>query len=534
MRRTLLTNANIYTQNPAQPRTHALLLLGDRILALGDQAVQAAEDSFPPLERFDLEGRTIIPGLTDAHLHLEYYAQGLQKVDCETPTRQECLERVAEHARNTPPGAWILGHGWNQNNWSESFGAAADLDTVAPQHPVYLTAKSLHAGWANSLALRLAGITENTPDPPDGQVGRDDRGRPDGILYEEAMQLVARHLPEPTVAQVAEAIRQAQPGLWQMGLTGVHDFDRRRCFSALQLLHQRGQLGLRVLKSIPLEDLAHAAALGLHSGFGDDRLRIGQVKVFADGALGPQTAAMLQPYEGQPANRGMLFLDAEELFEHGRTALETGLGMAVHAIGDRANHEVLEAFTQLRQYEREHFPQRPPQRLRIEHVQLLHTADAGRLAALGVIASMQPSHAPSDMQMADHHWGKRTALAYALRTQLTHGAMLALGSDAPVESPNPFWGLHAAVTRQRLDGSPGPDGWRPEQRLSLAEALWGFTGGPAYAAGMEDRLGRLSPGYLADLLVLEVDPFQIPPTDLSKIEPLATMVSGEWVFCTAL
>jgi hypothetical protein len=283
---------------------------------------------------------------------------------------------------------------------------------------------------------------------------------------------------------------------------------------------------LRVIKSIPLEDLTHAVELGLRSGFGDDFLRIGSVKIFADGALGPHTAAMLQPFENEPENRGMLMMDAEELYEHGRLAVENGLSLAVHAIGDRANHEVLNAFAQIRQHE----VVKLPLRHRIEHVQIIHPDDAPRLAAMGVIASMQPVHATSDMLMADRYWGMRSALAYGWRTQLNNGAILAFGSDAPVEVPNPFWGLHAAVTRQRPDGSPGPEGWYPVQRLSLIEALQAYTGGAAYAAGMEDRLGKLAPGYLADLLILDHDPFNCSPEEIRDIHPLATMVGGEWVW----
>ena len=267
---------------------------------------------------------------------------------------------------------------------------------------------------------------------------------------------------------------------------------------------------------------------------GDDWLRIGGVKMFADGALGPQTAAMLQPYQGDPQNRGMLLMDSEEIFEHGRQAVENGLPVAVHAIGDRANHEVLDAIEQLRRLENEinTTSRRPGRRLRhrIEHVQLIHAGDAARLAQLGVVASMQPIHATSDMLMADRFWGERAALSYAWKTQLEHGAMLAFGSDAPVESPNPFWGLHAAVTRQRVDGSPGPQGWYPEQRLSLEQALHGFTTGAAYVAGWEDRLGKLAPGYLADLIVMESDPFECEPQQLHSLKPSATMVNGEWVF----
>jgi predicted amidohydrolase YtcJ len=313
-----------------------------------------------------------------------------------------------------------------------------------------------------------------------------------------------------------------------MGLTAVHDFDRRTCFMALQQLHAAGELRLRVVKGIPMEDLPHAVALGLRSGFGDFTLRIGHLKIFMDGALGPRTAAMFEPYAQESQNRGILNMDAEQLFEIGCQAAESGLGLAVHAIGDRANHEVLNALEHLRTYERQHGL--PALRHRIEHVQVLHSDDAGRLASLDVTASMQPIHATSDMEMAKRYWGARTALAYAWRTQLQHGARLAFGSDAPVESPNPFLGLHAAVTRCRADGAPGPQGWHPEQRLTLQEAWQAFTLGPAYLAGTEASQGRLAPGYLADLIVLEQDPFSIPPADLAALQPNATMIGGEWVW----
>jgi hypothetical protein len=526
-----LYNARIYTLDPAQPFASALAIRDGRIAAIGSEQDIPAELKRQP---HNLAGRAVLPGLTDAHIHLEHYALGLQKIDCETATRQECLDRVAERARQTPAGEWILGHGWNQNLWPEGFGSAADLDTVAPNHPVYLTAKSLHAAWANTTALRRANISAATPDPAGGRYGRDGSGNPDGILFESAMEAVADLIPAPSEEQAAQAIRQAQQVLWRMGLTGAHDFDRRRCFAALQMLHQRGELRLRVLKSIPLEDLPHAAALGLRSGLGDDWLRIGGVKLFADGALGPQTAAMLQPYEGDPQNRGMLLMDAEEIFEHGRLAVENGLPLAVHAIGDRANHEVLEAISQLRRLEHDLVqasgtPARPL-RHRIEHVQVIHADDAARLAQLGVVASMQPVHATSDMLMADRFWGARAALSYAWQTQLNYGATLAFGSDAPVESPNPFWGLHAAVTRRRADGSPGLQGWYPEQRLSLEQALRGYTSGAAYVAGWEDRLGRLASGYLADLIVLERDPFDCPAQELHTLSPSGTIVGGEWVY----
>jgi predicted amidohydrolase YtcJ len=531
----ILYNARIHTLNKTQPTASAMVVDCERILAVGE-----ADDLFPEFdraERQDLGGKVVLPGLTDAHIHLQQYALSLQKVDCETDSKEECLRRVAERARKSRPDEWILGHGWNQNLWASppvggtgggSWPSAADLDAITPDIPIYLTAKSLHAGWVNRAALRLAGINAATSDPPKGKILRDGRGQPTGILLEEAMKLIESVIPEPGVDEIAEAIHQVQPTFWRMGLTGVHDFDKRPCFMALQQLQARGELRLRVTKSIPLEDLSHAVGIGLRSGFGDDTLRVGSVKLFADGALGPHTAAMFDPYVDEPENRGILNLDGEEVFEHGRYAAESGLSLAIHAIGDRANHEVLNGFAQLRAYERTEGL--PALRHRIEHVQVLHPDDAGRLAGLGLIASMQPIHALSDMHMADRYWGGRAALSYAWRTQLQHGARLAFGSDAPVEAPNPFLGLHAAVTRQRTDGSPSVEGWYGEQRLRLQEALEGFTLGPAYAAGMEERLGQLAAGYLADLIVFDEDPFLCNPADLHSLQPVATMVGGEWVW----
>ncbi len=525
---TLLTHARIHTLDGRQPVATALAIEGGRVVAVGTTG-QLLSEFADRLEVEDMHGRVLLPGLTDAHLHLQMFALGLEMVDCETATRAECLRRIAERVRRTPPREWILGRNYNQNAWPEGPGTAADLDAAAPENPVYIGHKSYHAGWANHLALESAGVGACTPDPQGGRLGRAPDGSLDGILYESAMELVEDHIPQPSIDRIAQALRHAQKALWEVGLTGVHDFDRGECLSALQLLHAAGELKMRVLKSIPLEDLPLAAGLGLRTGFGDDMLRIGPVKAFMDGALGPQTASMLEPFEGSQ-DRGILMMDSGELEGHARLAAEKGLSMAVHAIGDRANREVLDAYERLRRYEREQLGG-SGLRHRIEHVQLLHPEDAGRLAELNIIASMQPLHATSDMVIADRYWGKRASLSYALRTQLRAGAHAAFGSDAPVEVPNPFLGLHAAVTRRRADGSPGEEGWYPEQRLSVAEALHGFTAGAAYAAGMEDRLGRLAPGCLADLIVLDRDPFACEPHELQEIRPLRTMVGGEWVFC---
>jgi predicted amidohydrolase YtcJ len=523
----LLYNAYIYTQDPSHPTESAIVIDRERIVAVGE--ANNLLPQYPNADKQNMDGRVILPGLTDAHLHLKHYALSLQKIDCETETREECLRRVEERAKKTKPGEWILGHGWNQNVWG-SWPTAAELDSIVQNNPVYLTAKSLHASWANTTALKLANVTLQTSDPQNGQIQRDAKGDATGILLESAMELVGDVIPQLSIDEIANAIEKAQSILWKMGLTGVHDFDRRDSFMALQQLHAQGKLKLRVLKNLPVELLDQAYALGLGAGFGDDWLRIGSVKAFMDGALGPHTAAMFQPYIGEEDNRGILNMDGEELFEYGRKAAQVGLAMTVHAIGDRANHEVLNAYEQLRNYEKEN--NLPARRHRIEHVQVIHPDDAARLSKMNIIASMQPLHSTSDMLMADAFWGERSRLAYAMQTQLDYGARLALGSDAPVESPNPFLGLHAAVTRRRADGSPSAEGWYPEQKLTMAEALAGYTLGPAYAAYMENRLGRLAPNYLADLIVLDTsqDPFTCDSDDLLTMQSSATMVGGEWVY----
>ena len=521
----LLHNARIHTLDPARPTASALVIDAGYVVAVGGEELM---EEFERACREDMHGRILLPGLTDAHIHLQEYALSRQAVDCEVDTKAEILSRVAGRIRQSLPGEWVRGHGWNQNTWGGAWPTAADLDAVAPKNPIWLTAKSLHASWANSLALSLAGVSASSPDPVNGLIQRDAHGHPTGLLFDAAMKLVEPAIPEPHPEALAKSFQQLIPDLWRMGLTGVHDFDKRTCFQALQVLHGRGELHFRVVKSIPLELLPQAAELGLRSGFGDDFLRIGSVKLFADGALGTHTGAMFEPYVDDPQNCGILILNSEALFELGRQAVESGLSLAVHAIGDRAVHEVIEGFTRLRVYEREQGL--PALRHRIEHVQTIHPQDAERLAGLDLIASMQPIHAASDMFMADRSLGERVGLSYAWRTQLQYGTRLVFGSDAPVENPNPFHGLHAAVTRRRADGSPGPDGWFPQQRLTFRTALAGFTLGPAYAAGMEGHLGRLSAGFLADLIVLDVDPFTCDSAELYAIQPVATMIGGNWVW----
>ncbi|HLB64068.1 MAG TPA: amidohydrolase [Anaerolineales bacterium] len=479
----------------------------------------------PATQVIGLGGRCVYPGLIDAHMHFEQYALSLEKVDCETATREECLLRVRARASQTPAGMWILGHGWNQNSW-DRYGTAPELDAAAPNNPVYLTAKSLHAGWANTEALRRAGIHASTADPPRGIIGRMPAGEPSGVVFEEAMALIAAQIAHPTAEHVQEAIDGAQAHLWRLGLTGIHDFDGPRAFRAIQALWDQRRLGIRVVKHIRREEAEQALGLGLQTGFGDEWLRTGNLKLFADGALGPRTAAMLEAYEGEPGNTGLLARTAEELAEIGLAAARSGLALAIHAIGDRANREALTALERIRSQE----PSGGRLRHRIEHMQLLHPDDMRRAAASGVIASMQPIHATSDMAMAEKHWGARCRTAYAWRSLLDAGTLIAFGSDAPVEPPNPFLGLHAALTRQRADGEPGGEGWIPSQRISLTEALTAYTRAPAYACGMEGSLGTLEPGRLADLFVLDQDLFSLSPDEIAVVRPAGTMVGGDWRF----
>jgi hypothetical protein len=527
---TILFNAHIYTLNPTQPHVSALAIQRGRIVAAGDDdAIRALGG--PSIVQVNSGGRPIIPGLVDAHIHWEGVARALYSVNVfEVATKAEALRRVAERVRRTPPGQWITGFGWSQVYWpDQTFPTAADLDAVAPDHPVYLTAKSGHAAWVNSAALRAAGIGPHTPDPAGGSFQRDVSGAPTGLLLEDpAMLMVWCSIPTPSPDQIAEWMSEAQSLAWAAGLTGLHDYDNPICMVALQRLREQDRLGLRVVKQINAPWINHAHELGIRSGFGDDWLRIGSLKIFADGALGPRTAHMIEPFENEPDNYGIVVTDKEEMFDLVRRASAAGMSSAIHAIGDRAVHDVLDVFEAVRAEEAAQNIPRPVRRHRIEHVQLIHPHDAHRLGALDVIASMQPIHATSDWEMAERHWGARARWSYNWRAQIEAGARLAFGSDSPVEPFEPFKGIFAAVTRRRPDGSPGPDGWFPGGRLDVDTALRGFTQGPAYAAGMEHDLGTLAPGFLADLLVLDRDPYLIAPDDLLAVQVVGTMIDGQW------
>ena len=529
MIQTILLSGNIITLDETRPRVSALAISYGKVVALGSDA------EMRPLANartsiVNLDGKTVLPGLTDAHLHWEAQSRAMRAVNVfEVPDKAIAIERVKQRAESTPAGEWVTGQGWAQDLWPDrAFPSKTDLDAAAPQNPVFLSAKSGHAAWVNSKAIQLAGITVSTPDPEGGLIMRDSNGAATGILLEAAMDLVRTLVPNPTSEQLADMMLGAQNHALRCGITMIHDFDDPSCLVALQILRERDELSLRVLKQINQKWLNAALDSGIRRNFGDDWIRIGALKLFADGALGPKTALMFEPYEGEPDNFGITLVDKEEMIEYVSKASAFGLPSSVHAIGDKAVHDVLDVFESVRREEAERGEPVTSRRHRIEHVQIIHAQDVDRLAKLDVIASMQPIHATSDMLTADRYWGARTGLAYNPRLQLDRGARVAFGSDAPVEPLNPFLGIHAAVTRERAGQPVG--GWHPEARLSLQEALLGFTQGPAYAAHMEDKLGKLREGYLADLIVLDHDIYAVEPEEILELKVMGTMVDGEWRF----
>ncbi len=522
----VLYNGNIHTMDIERPRVQALAIIGNRVLAIGDDAEMRSLRA-PAGQGIDLQGRTVVPGFTDSHLHFLSYGLSLKRIDLtKAQTLEQALAQVAARAAEAPAGHWLQGRGWDHTLWAGgTFPTRHDLDRVVPNHPVSLTRKCGHVGWANSLALAKAGITRETPDPPGGVIDRDPAtGEPTGILKELATHLVSRLLQEPSMDEAMDAIKTGIVNAHRLGLVGVHTMEGALSLHAFQRLRATHELKLRVLMQIPEESLSAAIQLGLQSGFGDERLRIGGVKLFSDGSLGGRTAHLLEPYNGEPDNYGVAVATSEHLCDTVRRASRAGIASFIHAIGDRANREVLNAIEASRQAS-----EGLNLRHRIEHAQILHPDDLPRLAKLGVIASMQPIHCTQDMHMADANWGARSAGAYAWRSLLDSGAVLAFGSDSPVEDLDVIKGIHAAVTRRRADGAPGLEGWYPEQRISASEAVYAYTAGAAHASGEETIKGTLSPGKLADLVVLSQDIFTIDPMNILETHAVATMFDGEFV-----
>lgn len=528
----LVHGGTIHTQDPRAPRVEALLARDGTVVATGARVdVEAIARHLGSHSgdqaRLDLEGATVIPGMIDAHIHLLHWASSLDRVPLTGVTsRAEVVRRVAEAVARVPDGGWVQGWGWDHSLWEDTDGTFPDagvLDAVAAEVPVALNRKDGHMVWLNSRAMALANVGPSTESPAGGVVGRDRHGAPNGLLFENAIDLLDGAIPALTHAQAVDALRRHLPALHRVGLTGVHVPEGARTFRALQALESAGDLGLRVHMMLPSGVARDLVAAGVTTGIGSARLKVGHVKFFVDGSLGSETAAMFDPFIGSPGNVGVLVMDPDDLLEGVRECLAAGLVPAIHAIGDRANRTVLDVFEATRDAWSP-LGMRP----RIEHVQVLHPADVPRFGALGVVASMQPIHATQDMELVDRLWGSRGRYAYAFASLEATGATLAFGSDAPVEVPDPLAGIHAAVTRRRGDGSPD-GGWYPEERLPVASAIAAYTTGAAWAGNDEGRLGVLAPGARADLVVLSTDPYRAAPDDLSRLRVCATVFDGEVV-----
>lgn len=517
-------NGLIYTVDPARPMAEAMAVSEGRIVAIGpEDSVLAA---FPDAERVDLGAAAVIPGLIDAHAHLRNLAAMHLSADLVgTTSIAGIITRLQAHAATLPGGAWILGRGWDQNDWQDpEFPSRADLDTVFPDTPVWLERIDGHAMWANSAAIRAAGedAVRTAADPPGGRILRDAAGEPTGIFIDDAEHLVSAHVPPVPIEVADRGFESALAEASRYGITGVHeagssleDIDRFKRFA------DDGRLPLRIYAMVepgPSFD-AHCNA---HLIDYKDLVTVRSVKLYLDGALGSRGAALLQDYSDDPGNRGLLRTSPGDFDRLIRQALECGYQVNTHAIGDSANRLLVDAY--------EAAGIRPEGRHRNEHTQIVEPGDFARMASLGIIASVQPTHATSDMYWAEDRLGKgRIQGAYAWRTLLDSGVRLALGSDFPVERVDPLLGFHAAVTRQ--DGSHWPEGgWYPDQVLGRDEALRGFTLDAAWAAFQERSLGSLSPGKWADFVVLSADLMSVPSPDLLETRVVSTWLAGMAVY----
>ncbi len=532
---TVLVAGRIHTMDDLNPRAQAMAFDSDgRILALGTR--DAIKSQFPDGTVLDVGPTTVVPGLIDAHGHVAGLGLNATRVDLAgTTSKQEALQRLGDFAANLPEGVWLLGRGWDQNRWEgKQFPTAADLDTQFPDRPVWLRRVDGHAAWANSAAMALVlaggkGKTDLIGDwqPEGGKIERDANGAPTGVFIDEAMGLVDAYVPDQEDEMVAQSLALGMKAAVTHGLTGVHDAGvSLATLGHYKRLADRGEMPLRVhaMADGDGDALEMLCREGLYTHQGG-HLQMRAVKVFADGALGSRGAALLTDYSDDPGNRGLMLATAEQLAKVTDKARRCDVQVATHAIGDRGNRVVLDAYARAlgNKVGGDH-------RWRIEHAQVLAPDDLPRLASLGVIASMQPTHATSDMGWAGDRLGpERIEHAYAWRELRDSGARLALGSDFPVESVDPRLGLYSATTRSDAEGLP-LGGWQPEEKLTAFEALRGFTLDAAYASFNEDEVGSLEVGKRADFVVLAEDPLQIEPKELRNLTVLATYVDGDAVY----
>ncbi len=526
---TAIHNVTGYTSTDAGIRKFDVLVFDDqgRVLATGEHDLLMQH---PHAERIDGDGQYVLPGLTDAHAHV--YNQGFLSISLNltgSTSLDDAVSKIAVFAKSGSQRGWILGRGWNQVLWpGREFPSATDIDAVVNQRPVWLRRIDGHAGWANSRALELAGIDKSTPDPVGGKIIRDRFGAATGVLVDMAMGLVETHVPLPGKADIRDTYLNAVESLLALGMTGVHDAGISITEAEVYMsMADNGELGMRIYAMLSDAGANLDAMRRSLRAYGNDRLDIASVKLYADGALGSRGAAMIDPYSDDVENRGLPFYTQDELDGFVQKANGMGFQVGIHAIGDLGNRMALDAFDKAQS------GKASPLRNRIEHSQIIALDDIARFSELGIIASMQPIHATSDMNMAEDRVGpERIKGGYAWRHLLDSGAVIASGSDFPVELPNPFLGLYAAVTRQNRSGEPA-GGWYADQALTRAEALHSFTLGAAFAAHQEDRLGSLEPGKWADFIVIDRDYFEIPAAEIDDIRVLQTWVGGKLVFDAA-
>ena len=485
-------------------------------------------------EKIDLDGRLVVPGFIDTHIHFYEWALNRQGVRLDDLTcLEDLLERVRQAAVDRPPGQWIMGQGWNETDWREPRMPTREaLDRAAPNHPVLLWRCDLHLAAANSAALKLAGIDAGTPDPPEGRIERDAAGEPTGILRELAINLMRQAVAPPNADQVMQAFKEATGALHRRGVTGIHDVrlmadkDGASALQTFQELDQDGRLALRSWVTLPGDRLDEIIGLGLRTGFGSDRLRVGHVKFFSDGGMGARTAWMIDPY--LDAACGMPLMEMDILANDIRRADDAGLSVMVHAVGDRANRELITIFEALESGRARSGGSRPAIPHRIEHVQMIRPEDADRLRTLHLALCVTPANMVLDMNLIDSAVGEKGQWTYAFRRLMDTGIPVMFSSDCPVCDPDPLVGIHAAVTRQRADGTPR-DGWHPQNRVTVAEAIQAYTATPAAVHRAFD-LGMIAPGKKADLAVLSENVLASPPSRMPLIKVDMTLFDGRIVY----
>ena len=516
----------IHTMDRGRRAAAALAVANGQIVAVGSQRQMRpwTRRTTTVLELRDAVG---VPAFTDCHTHLLSWACRLNQLDLAgVGSVAQALRRLERRSERTGRGEWLLAGGFELSLFDQVEGGVTPrklLDRAAGDRPAMVKSRDGHSAWLNSAGLRAAGVTTRTRTPAGGRIERDHRGRPTGIVQENALSLVPNPSDMLSDAQIRSGMRRAIGRAHRFGVTTVHSLEDRQAFEWFTRLRQEGRLGLRICWAPPAALLDHARQMGLKTGFGDDWLKIGGIKLFADGALGSQTAYMYGSYPGRRGYCGVATCVGKALRDQVVEAARAGLASWIHAIGDRANHEALMALAAARRFE--------PTRLihRIEHAQCVRPADVRRFARLGIAASMQPCHLPGDIALADRYWPRARQWAYPLRSLLAAGTPLAFGSDVPVETIDPIFGIHAAVNRQDRNDQPA-GGWYPIERITVSQALAAYTVGAARAGGRGEPLGRLSPGMPADIALLSDDPLAVPPRHIKDVRVVATVLDGRVVY----